>query len=150
MKKLLLTTFGLGILLFACNSGNSNKLPADIINIDATASETSEENNAERPEITFEKTTHQFGIIKEGEKVTYNFKFTNTGKGDLLIVSAKPSCGCTVPDFPKGVIKPGEEGFIKIVFDSQGKVGVFEKTIAMTCNTEIRETVLTITGEVVE
>ncbi|MBP9186175.1 MAG: DUF1573 domain-containing protein [Bacteroidia bacterium] len=150
MKKLLLTTISLGVLLVSCNNNNSDKLPASIINIDATANGTDAQNNADKPEITFDETTHNFGVIKEGEKVSYSFKFKNTGKSDLLIVSANASCGCTVPEYPKGIIKPGEEGFVKVVFDSKGKVGVFEKTITLTCNTEIRETVLTIAGEVVE
>ncbi len=150
MKKLLFTTISVGMLLVSCNNNNSNKLPASIINIDATANETDAQNNADKPEITFDETTHNFGVIKEGEKVSYSFKFKNTGKSDLLIVSANASCGCTVPEYPKGIIKPGEEGFVKVVFDSKGKVGVFEKTITLTCNTEIRETVLTIAGEVVE
>ncbi len=150
MKKLLLTTISLGVLLVSCNNNNSDKLPANIINIDATANESAGENNANKPEIKFDETAHLFGVIKEGEKASYSFKFKNTGKSDLLIVSANASCGCTVPEYPKGIIKPGEEGFVKVVFDSKGKVGVFEKTITLTCNTEIRETVLTIGGEVVE
>lgn len=150
MKKLLLTTISVGVLLVSCNNNNSDKLPANIINIDATANESAGENNANKPEIKFDETTHNFGVIKEGEKASYSFKFKNTGKSDLLIVSANASCGCTVPEYPKGIIKPGEEGFVKVVFDSKGKVGVFEKTITLTCNTEIRETVLTIGGEVVE
>jgi hypothetical protein len=103
-----------------------------------------------KPAITFEDDKHNFGIIKEGDFAEYSFKFNNTGNDDLLIANAAASCGCTVPEYPKGIIKPGEEGFIKVKFDSKGKVGMFEKTITITCNTEVRETVLTIGGEVVK
>jgi hypothetical protein len=52
------------------------------------------------PELTFEKQEHDFGTIKQGDKVTYEFKFKNTGQADLLISGAKGSCGCTVPECP--------------------------------------------------
>ena len=35
------------------------------------------------PAMSFDKTTHDFGTIEEGEKVTTQFSFTNTGKSDL-------------------------------------------------------------------
>lgn len=139
-----------GFGLVACQQENNpNKLPVDIINIQATADSTNLKNGT-HPQISFTETEHQFGKITEGEVVEYSFKFKNSGDGDLLIVTAKASCGCTVPDYPKGIIKPGEEGFLKVKFDSKGKQGTFDKTVTVTCNTEPRETVLTISGEVVE
>jgi len=149
MKKLILSTLILSTLLVACNNEKGNKLPSDAINISATADSSNQTNQA-MPAITFEEDKHNFGIIKEGDFAEYSFKFNNTGNGDLLIANATASCGCTVPEYPKGIIKPGKEGFIKVKFDSKGKVGMFEKTITITCNTEVRETVLTISGEVIE
>ena len=149
MKKLILSTLILSTLLVACNNKKGNKLPSDAINISATADSSNQTNQA-KPAITFEEDKHNFGIIKEGDFAEYSFKFNNTGNGDLLIANATASCGCTVPEYPKGIIKPGEEGFIKVKFDSKGKVGMFEKTITITCNTEVRETVLTIGGKVVK
>ena len=149
MKKNILSTLILFTILVACNNEKGNKLPTDAINISATADSSNQTNKA-KPAITFEDDKHNFGIIKDGDFAEYSFKFKNTGDGDLLIANAKASCGCTVPEYPKGIIKAGEEGFIKVKFDSKGKVGMFEKTITITCNTELRETVLTIGGEVVK
>lgn len=150
MKKLILNTAFLSVILASCNNNNADKLPTNVINISATANESKQSKNEKLPVITFEESKYAFGKIKEGDFAEYSFKFKNTGEGDLLIASANASCGCTVPDYPKGIIKPGEEGFVKVKFDSKGKVGVFEKTVNLTCNTEIRETVLTISGEVIE
>ena len=121
------------ISLTACDKKGSNKLPADIVTISATADSSSNSSSAEKPEITFEETAHNFGVITEGEQVEYNFKFKNTGKADLLIVNASASCGCTVPEYPKGLIKPGETGVMKVKFDSKGKSGTFDKTVNVTC-----------------
>ena len=51
------------------------------------------------PVITFKETEFDFGDIKQGEKVEHTFEFTNTGEADLLIITARASCGCTVPEF---------------------------------------------------
>ena len=149
MKKLILNAAFLSVVLVSCNNSSTDKLPTNVINIPATANEQSATTQG-KPAITFEESKHFFGVIKEGDHAAYSFKFKNTGDGDLLIANATASCGCTVPDYPKGIIKPGEEGFVKVKFDSKGKVGVFEKTVTLTCNTEVRETVLTISGEVIE
>jgi hypothetical protein len=36
------------------------------------------------PVMTFEKDTHDFGIIEEGELASYIFKFSNTGDSPLV------------------------------------------------------------------
>jgi hypothetical protein len=149
MKKLILNAAFLSVVLASCNNNSTDKLPTNVINISATANESNTATQG-KPAITFEESKHLFGVIKEGDYAEYSFKFKNTGDGDLLIANATASCGCTVPDYPKGIVKPGEEGFVKVKFDSKGKVGVFEKTVTLTCNTELRETVLTISGEVIE
>ena len=54
--------------------------------------------SAELPQLSFATESHDFGTIKEGDVVETEFKFTNTGKGPLIISSAQGSCGCTVPE----------------------------------------------------
>ncbi|ASZ15105.1 DUF1573 domain-containing protein [Chitinophaga pendula] len=85
--------------------------------------------------MSFEKMTHDFGRIVEGEKVEYSFKFTNTGDKDLIILNATSSCGCTVPEWPKEPVKPGASGYMKVIFDSHGKDGYTEKAIHIQANT---------------
>lgn len=87
------------------------------------------------PEIAFEKTEHDFGVIKEGAKVSYTYSFKNTGKAPLIIQDAKPSCGCTAPDWSRNPIPVGGTGFVKAEFDSKGKPGAQMKTITVTANT---------------
>jgi hypothetical protein len=89
---------------------------------------------ADAPVLTFEKPGYDFGKIKEGEKVHYNFKFKNTGKSPLIITNATATCGCTIPEPPKDPIQPGAEGIIKVVFDSTGKSGMQDKVITVTSN----------------
>lgn len=87
-------------------------------------------------EITFEKTTHDFGQFSENSpKVSYKFKFTNTGNGALVIHQAIASCGCTVPQYPKEPIKPGETGEVTITYNGAGKFpGHFRKSITLRTN----------------
>ena len=90
--------------------------------------------NTKPTEITFNKTKHNFGTIKQGDKVSYVFTFTNTGENDLLISRANGSCGCTVPEFPKKPIAPGKTGMMKVSFNSTGKSGPQHKTVTVFAN----------------
>lgn len=87
------------------------------------------------PTMQFEEMEYNFGTIKEGDKVAHIYKLKNTGEVPLIIQDAKPSCGCTAPDWTKTPIPPGGEGFVKAEFDSNGKPGAQNKTITVTANT---------------
>ncbi|MDB5281752.1 MAG: hypothetical protein JWO06_827 [Bacteroidota bacterium] len=99
--------------------------------------------------IKFERLKHDFGRINEGEIVKTKFKFTNTGETALLITNAHGSCGCTVPDWPRSLIKPNESADIDVQFDSHGKSGEVEKTVTVSANTNPATTLLTIKSTVV-
>lgn len=100
--------------------------------------------------ITFIEPTYNFGAITQGETVAYNYKFTNTGKGPLIITNAEATCGCTVPEIPKEPILPGQEGEIKVVFNSDGKIGMQDKVITITSNAVPSTIALHLTGEIKE
>ena len=100
--------------------------------------------------MTFAEPTFDFGNIMDGDKVEHVFSFQNTGKEPLIISNAKGSCGCTVPQWPKDPIKPGDSGEIKVVYNSKnkGKIGGKNetKTVTITANTNPPETRLIIKG----
>jgi Protein of unknown function (DUF1573) len=88
------------------------------------------------PVMTFDHLEHNFGNIKQGESVTHEFRFKNTGKEPLIINNAVGSCGCTVPEWPKEPIAPGREGIIKVTFNSAGKANVQDKQVTITYDTD--------------
>lgn len=92
--------------------------------------------NANGPTMKFEELDHNFGTIKQGESVTYIFKFKNSGKEPLIINTAVGSCGCTVPEYPKEPIRPNGSGEIKVTFNSTGKSGPQDKTVTITYDTD--------------
>jgi hypothetical protein len=100
------------------------------------------------PEMTLEVEEYNFGTIKQGESVTREFSFTNTGKEALIISSAQGSCGCTVPQYPKEPIPPKGKGVIKVTFNSAGKQGMQDKTVTLTSNAKNSPKVLHIKGTV--
>ena len=113
---------------FACNNlakkadtGKKERISANLVNNPITAQEVKKEGLL--PELSFEKLSHNFGEIIQGESVSHQFVFTNTGQGDLIISNAKGSCGCTVPKWPRKPIAPGEESEIKVTFNSNGREG---------------------------
>ena len=102
------------------------------------------------PKFDFEEITFDLGTIESGESVTHEFKFKNSGDKDLIISQAKGSCGCTQPEYPKDPIAPGDEGVIKVTFNSTGISGQITKNITLIANTTPNTKVLTITGEVIK
>lgn len=127
-------------------STENGQVSTDLVNNPASANGNEEEENI--PVMLLEAETHEFGKITEGEKVSYSFKFKNTGKADLIISDAKGSCGCTVPQWPKSPIAPGGSGVIDVTFDSRGKSGMQNKTVTLITNAIPNTKILTITGEV--
>lgn len=99
--------------------------------------------------IKFDKTTHDFGTFSENSpKVSCIFKFTNTGNDLLIIHQAVASCGCTIPDYTKEPIKPGESGEIKVTYNGAGKYpGHFKKSITVRTNGKPEMTRLYIEGK---
>ncbi len=101
------------------------------------------------PKMVFEETEHQFGKIKQGEKVTHTFIFKNTGSAPLVINSASGSCGCTVPQWPKEPILPGDKGEVHVIFNSTGKRGVQSKSVTLNTNQGETPIRIYIKGEVI-
>ncbi len=92
---------------------------------------------------------YNFKKVTDGENVVFSYRFRNTGKNPLIISSATASCGCTVPEKPEEPIKPGETGFLKVVFNSKGRVGPVHKEVTVISNAYPQFPVLQLTGEVV-
>jgi hypothetical protein len=137
MKKIALTLFSLALAscLFAqevaMNTRPVNKL------------------NRENAIFNWNMTEYDFGKIKVGVPVTYEFKFTNTGDIPLVISTVQASCGCTVTSYTKDPIAPGAEGFVKATYNA-ASIGQFTKTVTVNANTEEGVAKLTIKGEVVQ
>jgi hypothetical protein len=100
-------------------------------------------------EITFDKTTHDFGTFSEDSpKVRCEFSFTNTGNAPLVINQAVASCGCTIPDYTKEPIMPGKKGTIMVTYNGAGKYpGEFRKSITVRSNAKVELVRLYIKGE---
>ena len=85
--------------------------------------------------ITFEKRTHDFGDIFQGDKVEHTFYFTNTGNEPLILTNVNVTCGCTVPKgWPRDPIPPGGKGEITVSFNSAGKMGRQNKPVTVISN----------------
>lgn len=140
MKKVVLCA-SLIVALTACNDATDR--------IENTAVPASEQMMEALPSIVFEEEFHNFGEIAEGEVVNHVFTFTNEGDGPLIISNASGSCGCTVPQWPRQPIAPGESGEIKVSFNSSGRAGKQDKRVTLTTNAVPQTKVLNITSTVI-
>jgi hypothetical protein len=115
----------------------------------ATSCKNEKASGTSETEMTFETQKHDFGTITQGDKVVYNFKFKNTGNADLVITDAKGSCGCTIPEYPKEAVAPGEAGIIKVSFNSAGKIGANSKSVTLSANVKEGKKILYIESNIV-
>ncbi len=100
------------------------------------------------PEFKFDEENFDFGNIKQGDKISHDYVFTNSGNSPIFITEVKTECGCTVPDWPKQPILPGKSGVINVIFNSEGKTGVQEKEITILSNVTGSAKVLHLSGSV--
>lgn len=107
---------------------------------------------AAQAEIKFDKLVQNVGTFPESNPVqTAVFSFKNVGDQPLIINQAVASCGCTVPEYTKAPIKPGESGTIKVTYNGKGKFpGHFKKTITVRTNGKVEMTRLYIEGDMEE
>ena len=104
---------------------------------------------SQKSEIIFETPEYNFGDIQENKgKVSHKFSFTNNGKESIRILTVKPSCGCTTPNWSKDEIKPGKKGFIIAEYNPKGRPGVFRKSLSVITN-DNRRSLIFIKGKVV-
>lgn len=106
------------------------------------------ENVGPKTSIQFDEMEYDFGTIDQQTTNPKTFTFTNTGDEPLIISDAKGSCGCTVPDYPRQPIQPGETGEIKVVYSPGNQANQQTKTVTVTANTEPATTVLRIKANV--
>lgn len=103
-------------------------------------------------QITFEKTTMDMGTFSVDDPVReVTFKFSNTGKKNLIINYCHAQCGCTSVDYPKDPIKPGASGVIKVTYNGFGKLpSTIKKSITIRSNSKVEITRIFIVGDMVD
>ncbi len=146
MKRTLLLAAAIMLFTASCKQNNASDRIDEANVAKAEVEQTAATTNA-YPEIKFDREAHDFGNIGNNERVETEFNVTNTGQADLIIINAQASCGCTVPEYQKTPIKPGETSKLKVAFVTPS-VGQQQKTVTLTTNTQKGEEVLTIKANV--
>jgi len=143
--------FILSIVVFlglsSCGT-NTKKTDAGLIDNSSTASDPN--SKSKEPIMTFEKETHDFGTLNEGDVVEHFYYFTNTGNKPLMISDVQASCGCTVPEWPREPILAGQKNQIKIVFNTARKADNIMKDITIYSNANPIKKKLSFTAYVIK
>ncbi|MDR0367647.1 MAG: DUF1573 domain-containing protein [Bacteroidales bacterium] len=138
--------FALVIGLSACSNKNKEEINSTIVHIPRTADGNDEKTRM--PKFEFEQTHHDFGKLVQGEKVSYTYKFKNAGNAMLVISAVVPSCNCSVAQFTKTPIAPGESGSITVNFNSETKKGLVNSAVTVQANTYPADTRLSFSADV--
>lgn len=124
---LLIGASALVLSLGACTQPKSDASPAG---------SSSAAVSADGPRIELPETTHDFGTVTEGDKVSHTFTVKNTGKAPLVIKRVRSSCGCTAAVTKEKEVPPGGTTEISVTFNTRGRVGPNRKTITIQSNDE--------------
>ena len=141
MKPTLLASLVFASLFFSCDNRQTEK--------EKKQSSSEKKQPTDTTSVQFIDTIYNFNKIKEGDVVEYSYRFKNTGTKPLVIEQAAASCGCTVPEKPEHPIAPGEIGYVKVKFNSQGRPGEAQKTISVTSNARPDFPILYLKGTVI-
>lgn len=128
MRIYLILIFFSSLLVASCGNESAGAGESAAVNVAANAS-------GQLTTIQWLDSAKNYGKINEGQKLALSFRFKNTGNKPLVIQSVLPTCGCTVADYPKQPIAPGDEGEITGEFDSNGREGHQRKHLTVRSNT---------------
>lgn len=146
--------FSCAILIIGCQAKSSSEdeiqgIPtgslSDFVRSPVSATGTDTVNVAR---MSFAEQVFDFGIVDEGDLVEHEFSFINTGKLPLIISTANSTCGCTVPEWPKEPIEPGESASVMVRFNTLGKPNNQTKPVSIFANTYPNETKVYLKGNV--
>lgn len=112
--RYILAIFLVALVLVSCSQEEGKKKKGDAV-------------------ITFAETKFDYGNIPFKGDGDCEFTFRNTGRTPLVLTHVKSTCGCTIPEWPREPIKEGEQGIIKVTYDTQ-RVGAFNKSIYVYSN----------------
>ncbi len=87
-------------------------------------------------EVIIDQPHHDFGTLPLNAKVVHEFEILNTGDNDLIIRDIQISCGCTIADYSKVAVEPGDTAKIRISFESFGEAGYHSENIILQINTQ--------------
>lgn len=137
MKRVLVFVFFTAFLVSGCNFVNRNKK-------ETVASET----QIGLGRLVFERDTHEFGDVLQGEEVACRFVFVNEGDEPVLIQEVKAGCGCTNIKYPMKPIQPGYRGSVEVTFNTRGRQGFQRQSVLVVSNTADSPVRLSITANV--
>lgn len=140
MKKITLLSLS-AIILVALSAFQQPKKPKKAVK--AASKQTAQQPKValsdKAYEAKFDKMFHDFGKATEGEQVETVFVLTNTGKEPIIIKSHEVQCGCTTPTYSKEPLMPGKSTNIKVGFNTNGKMGINDKTVKIFTNGDTHE-----------
>ena len=145
-KSIFLSAILVIALVMQLNAQTVEKMPTESIifpvNTESIESEAS---------IAFDKYKHDFGTIKESDgKVSAVFTFTNRSDSPLVISKVVASCGCTTPEWTREPVAPGEQGYIKAIYDPTNRIYSFNKSLTVYSTGIPSKIVLSIQGTAVK
>lgn len=146
VKYFFLLSFSFCLLSCSHDGSTSSDLDPSVIQNPNTAE--GYDNTVAMPRIVFDTYQHDFGRLTANESIGYSFHFRNTGNADLVISRCEATCGCTVADYPRRSVKPGEDGYVTVTFSSGNKSGQQVQEVTVLSNAQPSRSKLRIIAQI--
>ena len=91
--------------------------------------------------------THDFGKIKQGVPVSYDFEIKNISNAPVVVENTWSSCGCTTPDKITEPIMPGKSTKLKVQYNAAAAAPINKDVIIKIAGVDAPKSVH-ISGEV--
>jgi hypothetical protein len=147
-----MSKFFIFLFVMACAAALGCKNNPDVVTLQSSMKDQVHQlDTANYTTIQWIDSVKDFGTVTKGEKVKVVFHFLNSGNKPLYLATVKPSCGCTLADYTKSAVLPGQQGEVTAEYDSNHGMAnqPVRKTINVTCNAKNKtNSMLVFTGNV--
>ncbi len=94
------------------------------------------------PRLIFNTYLYDFGFLRKGKTLYYNFRFTNRGNKPLVLTSITADKGLEITSLPQLTVPPGNSGTISVKIKARRYVGVLHKSITIRSNDPVNPLII--------
>lgn len=103
-----------------------------------------------RAQLVFAPAEWDFGSIAEGGgRVSHTFTGVNQGSVPVVVADIVTTCGCTVPEFSRRPVLPGDSTLVTVTYDPMNRPGAFSRSLGVYSAERKKIASLTVSGSVV-
>lgn len=86
------------------------------------------------PRMEIEPAEHDFGAVRQDQKLVFDFQVKNTGTEDLMLLRIATSCGCAAALPAERLVPPGGTTTLQVTLETRKYKGAVQRSISVASN----------------